>query len=300
MSRITKVVIGGATLYHGDCLDVLKHLPPVDIVVTSPPYNTLPTSPNGSGKHRGNAWIKKAANGYADHMPEAAYQKWLLTVFDQCRPKTQGLMWINHKVRYRAREAIHPARMFPYPLFAEIIWNRAGSITLNAKRFAPSHEAFYAFGVPHYWNDLHNMKMTVWDFGPGHDPIHPCPFNAKLIEPLIVASCPLRGIVLDPFMGVGTTGVVCANHGRKFIGIEKEKKFFDRACKLIEKAHKQTLRGEPLQAAVLDYLNGGTRLYSEIAKEFSLGNNAIYQVIKSMGKAGLIMKLPNGHYQRKP
>lgn len=299
MARFQKVVIGGATLYHGDCMAVLPHLPSVDILVTSPPYNTLPTDPTGSGMHRGDSWIKKAANSYEDRLPEPTYQIWLRAVFDLCRPKVKGLVWINHKVRYRAREAIHPIRLFPYPLFAEIIWNRRGSMTLGAKRFAPSHEGFYGFGVPHYWNDMHNTKMTVWDMGPGHDLLHPCPFPAKLIEPLIIASCPLRGTVLDPFMGVGTTGVVCTNHGRKFIGIEKEKKFFARACALIEKAHKQTLRGEPLQAAVLDYLNGGTHSYTEIAKEFSLDKNAIYKVITTLVAAKLIKKLPTGQYKRK-
>ena len=47
------------------------------------------------------------------------------------------------------------------------------------------------------------------------------------------------GTVLDPFMGSGTTGVACANLGRKFIGIEIEPKYFDIACRRIEQAYKQ-------------------------------------------------------------
>ena len=45
--------------------------------------------------------------------------------------------------------------------------------------------------------------------------------------------------VLDPFMGSGTTGVACMNLGRKFIGIEKEPKYFDIACRRIEQAQQQ-------------------------------------------------------------
>lgn len=45
--------------------------------------------------------------------------------------------------------------------------------------------------------------------------------------------------ILDPFMGSGTTGVACAKMGRKFIGIEREEKYFDIACKRIEEAYKQ-------------------------------------------------------------
>lgn len=47
------------------------------------------------------------------------------------------------------------------------------------------------------------------------------------------------GVVLDPFMGSGTTGVACVKLGRKFIGIELEPKYFDIACKRIEQAYKQ-------------------------------------------------------------
>lgn len=46
-------------------------------------------------------------------------------------------------------------------------------------------------------------------------------------------------VVVDPFMGSGTTGVACMNLGRKFIGIEIEKKYFDIACERIEQAQKQ-------------------------------------------------------------
>jgi site-specific DNA-methyltransferase (adenine-specific) len=45
--------------------------------------------------------------------------------------------------------------------------------------------------------------------------------------------------VLDPFMGAGTTGVACANLGRSFIGIERDPRWFDRACRRIEAAYAQ-------------------------------------------------------------
>jgi DNA modification methylase len=48
-----------------------------------------------------------------------------------------------------------------------------------------------------------------------------------------------RGIVLDPFMGSGTTGVAAVQMGRQFIGIEREPKYFDIACRRIEEAQRQ-------------------------------------------------------------
>lgn len=50
---------------------------------------------------------------------------------------------------------------------------------------------------------------------------------------------PYCEIILDCFMGSGTTGVACAKMGRKFIGIEREPQYFDIACKRIEDAYKQ-------------------------------------------------------------
>ena len=55
----------------------------------------------------------------------------------------------------------------------------------------------------------------------------------------IIKIAPPSGVVLDPFMGSGTTGVACVQSGRKFIGIEIEPKYFDIACRRIEAATKQ-------------------------------------------------------------
>ena len=62
--------------------------------------------------------------------------------------------------------------------------------------------------------------------------------------------------ILDPFMGSGTTGVACANMGRKFIGIEIEPKYFDIACRRIEEAYRQPRlfedeKPEPVQGNLL-------------------------------------------------
>lgn len=110
---------------------------------------------------------------------------------------------------------------------------------MNARKFAPSHEFFYGFGVPHYWDDSFNILMSVWRVTPQTFVGHPCPFPIELVSPIIKASVPPNGSVLDPFMGSGTTGVACAKLGRKFIGIEIEPKYFDIACKRIEDAYRQ-------------------------------------------------------------
>lgn len=237
----------GVTLYLGDCREVLASFPPcfrVDVVVTSPPYNTLPSSGKASGLHAErksgvNLWMEKAAAGYADQMPEDEYQAWLNSVLVLCAEMCLGLVWVNHKVRYRDRVAIHPARMIHLPIYAEVIWNRGVSMALNSKRFAPSHEGIWGFGVPHYWNDENNTLMSVWNIPQAQRDAgnnHPCPYPTALIRPLIESSCPPLGTVLDPFTGSGTTGVVAVGRGRKFVGIEQDERWFDLACRRIQSA----------------------------------------------------------------
>ena len=193
-------------IYHGDTEEVCQSLGVVDIVVTSPPYNTISkTQPSGLFKEhqrKQNAGYRT----YSDDMPESEYADWMRRLGGIWSDMTKGLVWINHKTRFREKQGIHPSTLFALPFHSEIVWDRGGSLTLNAKRFAPSHEFIYGFGAPHYWDNSINTKMTVWRINPETSiKWHVCPFPPQIPERLIVASCPEGGIVLDPFMGSGTT-----------------------------------------------------------------------------------------------
>jgi DNA modification methylase len=226
---------GGITIYHGDCLDVLASLPScfrVDITVSSPPYNTISSTSAGGMMRESN---HKQLGGYLSHsddMPEDEYQSWMVNVFTICRDRTLGLVWINHKTRYRDKAGVHPLSIFPWPFYSEVIWDRGVSITLNASKFAPSHEFIYGFGVPHWWNNAANTLMSVWRINPERNvPDHPCPFPIAIALRCIDASCPPAGTVLDPFMGSGTTLLAAKHLGRKAIGIELEERYCEIAAK---------------------------------------------------------------------
>jgi len=243
-------VIGPCLLINSDCLNVLPLLEAgsVDITVSSPPYNMIPAV-KASGMLAESRC--KKAEGYAtyhDHLPDEDYAEWMRDVFGHCRRISVGIVWINHKTKFSNKIGIHPLRIFPWDFHSEIVWSRPGSTTLNAKRFAPSHEFIYGFGTPHYWSRVFDMCMTVWHLPPETSiKDHPCPFPVTIPLRLISSSCPVDGRVIDPFMGSGTTGVACIRTGRNFIGIELDAGYYRLACDRISREW-ETYQGGPMFA----------------------------------------------------
>ena len=235
---VREVTIGPCRLIQGDCEIVLGLMDDVvDITVSSPPYNMIPaTKPSGIlAEH--NHKLNKGYESHDDSMEDADYAEWMRLIFGECRQASKGLVWINHKTKFVDKQGIHPLMIFPWKFHSEIVWNRGGSTTLNAKRYAPSHEYIYGFGIPHFWDRINDMEMSVWRINPEYTVDgHPCPFPVEIPKRCIESSCPHDGTVLDPFMGSGTTGVACIRTERQFIGIEKEPKYFDIAVKRIQRA----------------------------------------------------------------
>jgi len=213
------------TIYQFDALAFLRQMESesVDIVVTSPPYNLSWHKSSNSGMFQELKWVSDFWSGYenySDSLPEMDYQKWMHSIIAECLRVSKGLVWVNHKTRFRDGIGIHPLSFLTFPLWSEVVWNRGGSMTLNSRRFAPSHEYVFGFGRPHYWNDAHNTAMTVWRVNPPSGKSHPCPYPEALIRPLIDASCPPGGIVLDPFIGSGTTAIASLAANRHYIGCD--------------------------------------------------------------------------------
>ena len=221
----------GITIYNARCEDVLPQIESVDVTVTSPPYNLLkPVTPSGLLAET----PRKKSSGYdsiEDNLSEDEYQKWMSDVFNRVYEKTKNIMWINHKTRFKNRIGIHPLSFLKLPLFCEIIWDRFGSTMLNAKRYAVSHESIFGFGNPEYWNRELDSLGTVWRILPERQvDSHPCPFPVTIPKRLIESSCKEGGIVLDPFMGSGTTLRAAMDLGKKAIGIEVSERYCEVAA----------------------------------------------------------------------
>lgn len=214
MSAVRVERIGDASLYLGDCLEILPTLKKVDAVLTDPPYGI---------KHSSHGQLFKKAQPIAgDDSLDAA-----------------------NFVRVFARDLQLACCMFfsPYVPMSGwrnvLAWSKGAHVGIGGDRETCWKRDFELIGVEGN-GPLDGMRDSAVINIPALLPPPSGHFAEKpvrLIEYLITK---IRAdSILDPFMGSGTTGVACANLGRKFIGIEIDERYFEIACERIEAAYKQ-------------------------------------------------------------
>jgi len=206
------VIIGNATLYLGDCWDILPTLGKVDAVVTDPPY--------GIGEDGGD---KNRRRGYR---PLVVHEK---LSWDKERPQKE--------IFDAMRQCSDAQIIWGGNYFADFLPPSMGWLYWDKKMGGDFSDGELA------WT---SQKRAVRDFSKspfaglsgGHDRVHPTQKPVDLMK-WCINFLPDAQTILDPFMGSGTTGVAAVQMGRKFIGIEREPKYFDIACKRIEDAQRQ-------------------------------------------------------------
>ena len=266
--------IGDATLYLGDCRDILPTLGKVDAVFTSPPYNLGVTTGGGFGHYDPNAPMGKRGGGgrwksaalrdgyasYSDNMPPAEYAAWQRETLAACWAQLSdaGVIFYNHKPRVQGGVMLSPLDYNPdLPVRQIIIWARAGGMNFAPTHFMSTHEWVVMFAKPAFRlrDKAASGAGDVWYIPQVASPLHPAPFPVALPERALEATS--AAIVLDPFMGSGTTGVACAGLRRSFVGIELDPGYFDIACRRIEDAYRQPRlfdepAPKPIQGSLLD------------------------------------------------
>jgi len=223
----------------GDTVSEMKKIPSgsVDLVVTSPPYNLKNSTGNGMKDGRGGKWSNAALiEGYSDYddaLPHEKYVEWQREcLFEMMRLlKDDGAIFYNHKWRVQAGLLQDRADIVDgFPVRQIIIWQRAGGINFNKGYFLPTYEVIYLIAKKDFkLAPKANAHGDIWRFDQEMNNQHPAPF------PLGFASrCVESGngqIVLDPFMGSGTTALAAFDKGRDFIGIDLSPSY----CELAEK-----------------------------------------------------------------
>lgn len=209
--------IGDAVLILGDCLEVLPVLPKVDAVITDPPY--------GLGLAK-NLWL--SARTRMDKMV------WDDKPVDNIRllldrGRIQIVWGGNYYVLPLSRGWLSWFKPDAVPSMAnfELAWT---NLDCNARQISHSIAATNRERIAHPTQKP--LRVMLWTIEQAGDVV---------------------GSVLDPFMGSGTTGVACAQLGRKFIGVEIEEKYFNIAVERITNAYRQESLFDPYDAVTRSY-----------------------------------------------
>ena len=238
----------------GDCIKVMKQIPDkaIDLVVTSPPYNLKNSTGNGMKDGRGGKWSNAALlKGYTNHddcMPHDEYVKWQRKCLKEMFRviSDEGAIFYNHK--WRVQNGLLQDRqdiVSGFPVRQIIIWKRKGGINFNRGYFLPTYEVIYLIAKKGFkLAPKANAHGDVWEFGQDLKNPHPAPFPLALIERII--SSTMAEIILDPFMGSGTTALAAKNLGRKYVGIDISPEYCKMAEERVKKGHFSSKKQIPL------------------------------------------------------
>jgi site-specific DNA-methyltransferase (adenine-specific) len=225
-----KVEIGNATLYLGDCMDILPTLDKVDAVITDPPYGEV---------NRKNSGLRNLDKGVADI---ADFNLSELAVLLASHGDTVYI-WCGIEQISEFRAALVNIGMST----RLCIWEKTNPSPMNGQHLWLSSIETCVFGKSAGAIFNEHCASPVFRMATEPKEYHPTAKPVGLIARQVNASTKERGTVLDPFMGSGTTGVAAIQLGRKFIGIEREPKYFDIACKRIEQSVAQGQLFKPEQ-----------------------------------------------------
>jgi site-specific DNA-methyltransferase (adenine-specific) len=229
------VQIGDCTLYLGDCLEILPTLGKVDAVVTDPPYEKE-AHRVGRRTHKS---IKSGVN--VDLSFDAITETQRIDIACSTTDICEG--W---SIFFCQAEAVTPWRDALEKASAKykrtMVWIKPDSAPqFNGMMPAPGYEsmplAWCGHGKPHWNGGGKRGVFTHLTNQSDRHGVHQTEKPVSLMVELVGLFTNRDNIVADPFMGSGTTGVACVKLGRKFIGIEIEPKYFDIACKRIQKAY---------------------------------------------------------------
>lgn len=212
-----KEVIGNATLYLGDCLEILPTLEKVDAVITDPPYGIDydPHRSQGSGFGGKRRELSRVVGDAVPFTPTALIAMNLPSV-----------LWGGNN-------------------YASRLPDSGGWLYWDKRNMGATGRGFIGSDGELAWTNLSNQVRTfshLWfgafRAGDHGEFVHPTQKPTALMRWCIdLAGNP--ELTLDPYMGSGSTGVAAVQMNRRFIGIEIEPKYFDIACERIENAQRQ-------------------------------------------------------------
>lgn len=248
-------------LYHGDCLDIMPDLKPVDLVVTSPPYDNL-----------------REYNGFTFDFEGIAKQLYRITSYGGVVVWIVGDATINGSETGTSFKQALYFKEVGFNLHDTMIWKKTNPIPLNHNRYEQQFEYMFVFsknkpktfnpikiktlgfGKEYSWdckNDYgdksakrsrdersktskYKIEYNIWEFPAAYSKItNSAPFPRPLVNNHILSWSNKNEIILDPFIGSGTSAMVCEELNRRWIGIEISEKYCEISARRIESANKE-------------------------------------------------------------
>lgn len=231
-------------LIQGNNLEILKSMDSnfIDATITSPPYN------KGEGKNSGKILAAIKYDSISDDLNEHDYQKSQIEIIDELFRVTKpgGHLFYNHKVRYMGDRAIFPSEWLiktKWLIRQEIVWDRKSTNNPRGWRYWNVDERIYWLYKKK--NDADKGEelsvssagvTNIWRISPERNNVHPAPFPIDLPKKILrtVFENQVEKIILDPYIGSGTTAIAAKELGHSYIGIDISEKYLEMAKERID------------------------------------------------------------------
>jgi DNA modification methylase len=219
----SRVVIGDCTLYCEDAAFIVPTLMKVDALVTDPPY--------GIGESRANPRPRGKTVGTAlKGIKRVLVRVWEPQDWDDAPISPELMDLIRSKAKY---QIIFGGNFYNLPPTAcWLVWDKLQSAAFADCELAWTNLNKAVRRIQYQWNGMLRANNEPRGDHPTQKPLGVMRWCVGQLPEDVET-------ILDPFMGSGTTGVAAVKMGKKFIGIERERKYFDAACRRITEAYKQ-------------------------------------------------------------
>jgi len=188
---------------QGDCLDVMKEIPTgyVDFILADPPYNSKKIGPQEKVYSQG---IMK--------LPEADYRKFCFEWFKEAQRLSSVIV---------LTPGIANISNYPQPYWI-ICWHKPAAVSFNRMGGFNAWEPVFIYGKPAKGKRLGQdyILFNTLNLKKGSESGHPCPKPLGLWKWIVDKFSEKGSVILDPFLGSGTTAVAAKQLGRHYIGIE--------------------------------------------------------------------------------
>jgi len=231
MPNFHKEVIGSATLYLGNALEIMPTLEPVDLICTDAPYRVTKGGFRTENRPGCGGWYNDYNNNGDIVTCDLEWSDWLPLAYVALKDDRQAYFMTNGRSLADAQSSAESAG---FNLHTILVWDKKTALPNRWYQNITEFTLFMKKGRAFTINDP--GSKNIFSIFQCDESKHPTEKPVELMSLYVRNSTKSGEVVLDPFMGSGTTGVAAARLGRKFVGIELESKWFDVACERIYKA----------------------------------------------------------------